>query len=139
MALFQKVRLLSNLTDAEMKRHGIDVVALPPLGPLFQRQKETEMIARNLGFKKTFSWQHGTLTITEETSKDMFIRVSSCMCDAVLASLKFMSALLSLEAAIHVCNLPTPAAPESPEKGAERVRTGNRRLGELPRDFVIVG
>lgn len=128
VVLYQKVRLLSNLTEEELQRHKIDVVSLPPTGPLFVQQKETRLIARNLGYKTSYSHQDNTITITQETSKDVFVRVSMCIADVTLAALKMMSALLSLEASIHVCNLHTP---ESEDAKWEKVWSGNRRLRDI--------
>ncbi|CAJ1361006.1 unnamed protein product [Effrenium voratum] len=97
---FQKVRALTNLTQ-----EGVDALAtLPPLGPDFWRQRELDMWVRKLGFSTSLS--HGKLTIDREDSEDIYIRVSKCWTDASLVSLKLMAALLSLEAAIHVCTLP---------------------------------
>jgi len=125
---YQKVRLLSNLTGEELKRHKIDVISLPPIGPLFVQQKETRLIARQLGYKTSYSLPDNTITITQETRKDVFIRVSMCIADVTLAALKMMSALLSLEASIHVCNLHTPDAADA---NWEKVWTGNRRLRDV--------
>ncbi|CAK8996609.1 unnamed protein product [Durusdinium trenchii] len=129
MLLYQKMRLLRNLSDEEFNKNHVDVTALPATGPLFWRQKETRLIARNLGFST--SLKDGEVTITRESSTDVFVRVSLCMTDVSLMTLKLMAAMLSLEASIHVCNLPTATAASSPEtKEFERVWLGNRRLLE---------
>lgn len=123
------MRLLSNLSEEELRKNQVDVTSLPAIGPAFWQQKETSLIARNLGFSS--SLKGGTLTITRESSKDIFVRVSKCLSDVSLVCLKMMSALLSLEASIHVCNLPTPEAASAPRaKEFERVWLGNRRLAE---------
>lgn len=127
MILYQKVRLLRNVTEEELEKHHVDVVSLPPLGHLFWQQRETRLMARNLGYKTSLS--DGKLTISVESSKDKFVRVSQCISDAAMVSFKLMAALLSLEASIHVCNLPSPQAASSPSvKEFERVWLGNRRL-----------
>ncbi|CAE7553448.1 klc-2, partial [Symbiodinium sp. CCMP2456] len=122
VVLYQKVRLLTNLTEEELQRHKIDVVSLPPAGPLFVQQKETRLIARKLGYKTSYSDTDNTITLTRETRKDVFVRVSVCITDVTLAALKMMSA------SIHVCNLQTP---ESEDANWEKVWTGNRRLRDV--------
>lgn len=135
MILYQKVRLLRNVTEEELERHHVDVVSLPPLGPLFWQQRETRLMARNLGYKTSLS--DGKLRISVESSKDKFVRVSQCISDAAMVSFKLMAALLSLEASIHVCNLPNPEAASSPSvKEFERVWLGNRRLSLANRENV---
>ena len=47
-----KVRLLSNLSEEELRKNQVDVTSLPAIGPAFWQQKETSLIARNLGFFK---------------------------------------------------------------------------------------
>jgi len=128
MVLYQKVRLLQNLTDEDLQKHHIDVVSLPAFGPEFFHQEEKKRLTRILGYSTSF--KDGKVTITKESSRDVFVRVSECWCDVSLICLKMMSAALSLEASIHVCNLPTPAAASSPSvKEFEKVWTGgNRRL-----------
>eukprot|EP00435_Cladocopium_sp_Y103_P017559 s546_g4.t1 len=128
----KKVRQLKTLSDEEMKKHQIDVVSLPAFGPEFWQhqeprfarfhggrrrrrrggaeevRKELHLLERNLGYKAKLS--DGSVEITRESSKDVFVRVSKCWCDVSLICLKMMAALLSLEASIHVCNLPFPEA-----------------------------
>lgn len=83
---------------------------------------------RQLGYKAKLS--DGSVEINRESSRDVFVRVSKCWCDVSLICLKMMAALLSLEASIHVCNLPFPDMASTPEvKEFEKVWTGgNRRL-----------
>eukprot|EP00435_Cladocopium_sp_Y103_P000203 s5829_g1.t1 len=72
-----KVRLLRNLTEEELAKHHVDVVSLPPLSHLFWQQRETRLMARNLGYKTSLS--DGKLTISVESSRDKFVRVSQCI------------------------------------------------------------
>lgn len=127
MVLYQKVRQLKTLSDEEMKKHQIDVVALPAFGPEFWQHEELHLLERQLGYKTKLS--DGSLEITRESSRDVFVRVSKCWCDVSLICLKMMAALLSLEASIHVCNLPFPEMASTPSvKEFEGVWAGNRRL-----------
>lgn len=124
MVLYQKVRQLKTLSDEEMKKHQIDVVALPAFGPEFWQHEELHLLERQLGYKTKLS--DGSLEITRESSRDVFVRVSKCWCDVSLICLKMMAALLSLEASIHVCNLPFPEMASTPSvKEIETSKTGD--------------
>ncbi|CAK8996611.1 unnamed protein product [Durusdinium trenchii] len=126
MVLYQKVRLLSSLSDEEVRKKHVDVTSLPAIGPSFWQHEEAQRIARKLGFS---NWKGNRLTISGESNKETFVRVSLCITDASVMSLKLMAAVLSLEASIHVCNLPNAKVASSPQaKEFERVWLGNRRL-----------
>ena len=121
------MRLLSSLSDEEVRKKHVDVTSLPAIGPSFWQHEEAQRIARKLGFS---NWKGNRLTdFLANPTKRTFVRVSLCITDASVMSLKLMAAVLSLEASIHVCNLPNAKVASSPQaKEFERVWLGNRRL-----------